>query len=86
MAFRGRDTAQHGHLPYDRERRSIQLNWVVDDAAAQKRKRQLCVSSLHKGFPGRRKASSLTAGDSRIRDSWVSPAAQLRSLGRNRNR
>lgn len=35
VAFRCRDNAWHGHLPFVGERRSIQLNWVVDEVAAR---------------------------------------------------
>jgi hypothetical protein len=35
IAFRCRDNAWHGHKPFVGERRSIQLNWVVGEAAAR---------------------------------------------------
>lgn len=36
IAFRCRDNAWHGHKPFVGERRSIQLNWVMHEAAARK--------------------------------------------------
>lgn len=35
VAFLNRENAWHGHLPFEGERRVIQLNWVVDEAAAR---------------------------------------------------
>ncbi len=35
IAFRCRDNAWHGHKPFVGERRSIQLNWVMHEAAAR---------------------------------------------------
>ena len=36
VAFRCAPNAWHGHAPFEGERRSIQLNWVVDGRAANK--------------------------------------------------
>lgn len=35
IAFRCRDNAWHGHKPFVGERRSLQLNWVMHEAAAR---------------------------------------------------
>ncbi|WP_437221727.1 2OG-Fe(II) oxygenase [Planctomicrobium sp. SH661] len=35
VAFLNRENAWHGHLPFEGERRVIQLNWVVNEAAAR---------------------------------------------------
>ena len=36
VAFACTPNAWHGHLPFEGRRRSIQLNWVVDEAAAER--------------------------------------------------
>jgi SM-20-related protein len=48
VAFRCRENAWHGHKPFDGVRRSIQLNWVVDEAAAHRSERRHKWSSLLK--------------------------------------
>lgn len=48
MAFRCRENAWHGHKPHDGVRRSIQLNWVVDESAASRSERRHRWSSLLK--------------------------------------
>lgn len=48
VAFRCRDNAWHGHKPFDGVRRSIQLNWVVDETAAKRSERRHGWSSLLK--------------------------------------
>jgi hypothetical protein len=48
MAFRCRENAWHGHKPHDGVRRSIQLNWVVDESAANRSERRHKWSSLLK--------------------------------------
>lgn len=48
LAFRCRDNAWHGHKPFDGMRRSLQLNWVVDEAAANRSLRRHRLSSLLK--------------------------------------
>ncbi len=48
LAFRCRDNAWHGHKPFDGVRRSIQLNWVVDEAAAHRSQWRHRVSSVLK--------------------------------------
>lgn len=40
IAFINRDNAWHGHLPFDGERRVLQLNWVVSDAAVKRSERR----------------------------------------------
>lgn len=40
VAFINRENAWHGHLPFDGERRVLQLNWVVSDAAAKRSERR----------------------------------------------
>ncbi|MEW4531406.1 MAG: 2OG-Fe(II) oxygenase [Maioricimonas sp. JB045] len=50
VAFRCRDNAWHGHKPYDGVRRSIQLNWVVDEAAARRSHKRHRFSSLLKSL------------------------------------
>ena len=53
VAFRCRENAWHGHKPYDGVRRSVQLNWVVDDAAAKRSERRHGWSSLLKRIANR---------------------------------
>jgi hypothetical protein len=48
VAFRCRENAWHGHKPFDGVRRSIQLNWVVDESAASRSERRHRWSSLLK--------------------------------------
>ncbi|MBL8850200.1 MAG: 2OG-Fe(II) oxygenase [Planctomycetaceae bacterium] len=48
LAFRCRENAWHGHKPFDGIRRSIQLNWVVDESAAKRSERRHGWSSLLK--------------------------------------
>ncbi|MFN8453038.1 MAG: 2OG-Fe(II) oxygenase, partial [Anaerolineae bacterium] len=48
VAFRCRENAWHGHKPFDGIRRSVQLNWVVDEAAAKRSERRHGWSSLLK--------------------------------------
>lgn len=48
VAFRCRENAWHGHKPFDGVRRSIQLNWVVDESAATRSDRRHRWSSLLK--------------------------------------
>ncbi len=40
IAFINRENAWHGHLPFDGERRVLQLNWVVSEAAAKSSERR----------------------------------------------
>lgn len=40
IAFINRENAWHGHLPFDGERRVMQLNWVVSDAAVKRSERR----------------------------------------------
>jgi hypothetical protein len=54
VAFRCRENAWHGHKPHVGERRSIQLNWVVSDAAVRRSQFVHGVSSFLKRL---RKAS-----------------------------
>lgn len=39
VAFRCRENAWHGHKPFNGVRRALQLNWVVDEAAARRSRR-----------------------------------------------
>lgn len=48
MAFRCRENAWHGHKPHEGVRRSIQLNWVIDESAASRSERRHRWSSLLK--------------------------------------
>lgn len=48
VAFRCTENAWHGHKPYDGRRRSIQLNWVVDEDAAKSSARRHGLSALIK--------------------------------------
>ena len=62
VAFRCTDNAWHGHKPFEGERRAIQLNWVVDQAAARRSQRRHGFSSLLKRFnPLRRENRRLPA-------------------------
>ncbi len=40
IAFINRENAWHGHLPFDGQRRVLQLNWVVSDAAVKRSDRR----------------------------------------------
>jgi len=40
IAFINRENAWHGHLPFDGQRRVMQLNWVVSDAAVKRSERR----------------------------------------------
>jgi len=40
IAFINRENAWHGHFPFDGERRVMQLNWVVSDAAVKRSERR----------------------------------------------
>lgn len=54
IAFINRENAWHGHLPFDGERRVMQLNWVVSDAAVKRSERRHGWSAWMKKFlPGR---------------------------------
>lgn len=48
VAFRCSKNAWHGHKPFVGERRSLQLNWVVDEAAARRSSRRHGLSALVK--------------------------------------
>ncbi len=50
ICFRNRENAWHGHTSYEGPRRALQLNWVVDDAAARKSERRHGVSAFLKNF------------------------------------
>lgn len=48
VAFRCRDNAWHGHKSYSGVRRALQLNWVVDEAAARRSRRTHGWSAIFK--------------------------------------
>lgn len=48
VAFPCTPNAWHGHLPYVGQRRSIQLNWVVDEAAVERTRTRHLRSALWK--------------------------------------
>lgn len=48
VAFRCTPNAWHGHKPFVGERRSLQLNWVVDESAARRSGRRHGLSALVK--------------------------------------
>ncbi len=50
IAFVNRENAWHGHLPFEGERRVLQLNWVVDAAAVRKSERRHGWSAWLKRF------------------------------------
>lgn len=50
VAFPCLPNAWHGHKPFEGERRSIQLNWVTDDAAAERARNRHRRSALWKKF------------------------------------
>ena len=50
ICFRNRENAWHGHTSYEGPRRALQLNWVIDDAAARKSARRHGLSARLKGF------------------------------------
>lgn len=56
IAFINRENAWHGHLPFDGERRVLQLNWVVSDAAAKRSERRHGWSAWIKGLVSKRAA------------------------------
>jgi SM-20-related protein len=56
IAFINRENAWHGHLPFDGERRVLQLNWVVSDAAVKRSERRHGWSAWIKNLSFRRSA------------------------------
>lgn len=52
-AFRRTDNSFHGHLPYEGERRVIQIAWLVDAAAVDRKKRRGRFSRAIKWLSGR---------------------------------
>ena len=52
-AFRRTDNSFHGHLPYEGERRVIQIAWVVDAAAVERKTRRGRFSRAVKWLAGR---------------------------------
>ena len=50
ICFRNRENAWHGHTSYEGPRRALQLNWVVDDAAARKSERRHGLSARLKSL------------------------------------
>ena len=48
LAFRNTENAWHGHGPYEGVRRALQLNYVVDDAAAKRSERRHGLSAMLK--------------------------------------
>lgn len=57
IAFVNRENAWHGHLPFEGERRVMQLNWVVNDAAAKRSERRHGWSAwLKRLWPSKRAA------------------------------
>ncbi len=56
IAFINRENAWHGHLPFDGQRRVLQLNWVVSDAAAKRSERRHGWSAWIKSLVTRRAA------------------------------
>jgi Rps23 Pro-64 3,4-dihydroxylase Tpa1-like proline 4-hydroxylase len=52
-AFRRTDNSFHGHLPYEGERRVIQIAWVIDQAAVERKTRRGRFSRAIKRIAGR---------------------------------
>ncbi len=50
ICFRNRENAWHGHTSYEGPRRAIQLNWVVDTAAADRSERRHARSAFWKNW------------------------------------
>lgn len=50
ICFRNRENAWHGHTSYEGPRRALQLNWVVDEAAARKSERRHGRSAFWKSW------------------------------------
>ena len=48
VAFRCSENAWHGHKPFEGERRSLQLNWVTDEAAVRRSGRRHGLSAIIK--------------------------------------
>ena len=48
VAFRCRENAWHGHKSFEGQRRSLQLNWVVDESAAQSSSKRHRLSQIAK--------------------------------------
>ncbi|QDU87789.1 hypothetical protein Pla175_11560 [Pirellulimonas nuda] len=57
VAFRNDTNAWHGHLPFEGERRALQLNWVKDEAAVLKSERRHGWSAWLKRFRSARQAA-----------------------------
>jgi len=58
VAFRCCENAWHGHKQFEGERRSLQLNWVVDDAAARRSSRRHGLSAMFKRLNPLRKSAA----------------------------
>lgn len=52
LAFRRSETSWHGHHTYVGERRSIQLNWVTDEAVVRRERRRHKLSAWLKSIVG----------------------------------
>ncbi len=60
IAFINRENAWHGHLPFEGERRVMQLNWVVNDAAVRRSERRHGLSAwLKSWFPSKANPSKV---------------------------
>ena len=57
IAFRCTNNAWHGHKPFVGVRRTLQLNWVVDESAAKRSSRRHGLSALLKSISPFRAAS-----------------------------
>jgi hypothetical protein len=57
LCFRNQPNAWHGHTSFEGPRRTIQLNWVTDEAAAHKSERRHGISALVKRLNPFRKAA-----------------------------
>lgn len=48
LIFRRSDTSWHGHLPFEGQRRTIQLNWVTSQAVVDREQGRHAISTLVK--------------------------------------
>lgn len=52
LVFRRSENSWHGHLPYEGERRAIQMNWVTEQKYVDREQKRHKFSSLFKGLFG----------------------------------
>lgn len=57
LVFRRSNTSYHGHLPFEGERKVIQMNWVTDDSYVEREQKRHRWSAAFKNLFGKRDAN-----------------------------